>query len=460
MSANQDTHSPSPSVSDFTLQKIIESGMFKSVPGFDPSDFKNGRGVQEELLKLNWPADKLQEIVTAYHAIQTQINETVNKASTWHLRQRLRTNGLFHKFGDSDFNLIGALLKNHSEIIGGHQQLSWLFGNQIHMTSRWVRVQMSQNRHCFQCTIHTKCQNGVHLHNKTIDSFLQALQTRQMFCNITELNFNVSSRLTMQNSRNLDSALCMAAKNCRIRKLVLNGDSGTEAQFEHVVNSKWKLFQNLSSLQVLDITGAVTSGMFKTVLESGLNVPTKVNLITCNLYLEEYMVNFNVTRLSYSTFFKFQSWDYLTDVMTKFPRLQFLHLFGCPRTGGNLLKFSQFMSACTNLRGLTLSVDLLRGIISAVSGYDENGFLTVFGYDENGYHTGRRPSAEKLFDKLVVEIAKCKHLEELTFFVPGFFMDPLPGRLKAIMQSIQSEMPKVQVHCTFEKEDHRKLWGL
>lgn len=449
MSANQDTHSPSPSVSDFTLQKIIESGMFKSVPGFDPSDFKNGRGVQEELLKLNWPADKLQEIVTAYHAIQTQINETVNKASTWHLRQRLRNNGLFHEFRDSGFNLIGALLKKHSEIIGGHQQLSWLFGNQIHMTSRWVRVQMSQNRHCFQCTIHTKCQNGVHLHNKTIDSFLQALQTRQMFCNITELNFNVSSRLTMQNSRNLDSALCMAAKNCRIRKLVLDGNSGTIAQWEKLVNSEWKLFQNLSSLQVLDITGAVTSGMFKTVLESGLNVPTKVNLIRCNLYLEEYMVNFNVTRLSYSSrFFGVQSWDYLTDVMTKFPRLQFLHLFGCPDTGQNLLKFSQFMSACTNLRGLTLSVYLLDRIL------DEFMFTSHLTTEDKTLRI------KKVIHNLTVEIAKCRHLEELTFFVPGFVSDPLSATLKAIMQSIQSEMPKVQVHCFFEEENHRKLWGL
>ena len=250
----------------------------------------------------------------------------------------------------------------------------------------------------------------------------------------------------MQNSRNLDSALCMAAKNCRIRKLVLDGNSGTIAQFEKLVNSEWKLFQNLSSLQVLEITGAVTSGMFKTVLESGLNVPTKVNLNECNLCLEEYMVNFNVTHLSYSTFFNFESWDYLTDVMTKFPRLQFLHLFGCPRTGLKLHKFSQFMSACTNLRGLTLSVFLLDNIvhecmcISHLTAEDK--ILRI----------------KKILHNLAVEISKCRHLEELTFFVPGF-VDPLPRPLKLIMQSIQSEMPKVQVHCTFKNEDHRKLWG-
>lgn len=452
--ASEHTHIPSSDISDDKVAAIIQSQIFASIPGFASCTAKElPNGV--EWVKRNCPADKLERIVTTYDSIQKQVNETAKELSAWFLPQRFKRKGLWSKFGESDFNLMSALIDKHSEIIGGHRVLSMLFINKISSCSKHIRMLMSKHRQSYNAVIHTCYQVSKHglKDDNTFHNLMRMVQVKQTFANIAAVKLHFSHKYSCNDIVNLSNVLRTITMNSHVYELRIYLDSFSEKQLQKLsncINLFSDSFRGLSRLRFLGING-IGGPILERMLSAGLRFPPRL-LLDWKTMKDAGSALSRIHAGVGSVAVKGNlSWSLLRQTMPSFSNM--IHLTLCNhcwdhksetnnmassweahRTG-----FVSMMSVVPKLQSLTIDRQLFHLLNEHIK--SENRGVTGLDHDE--------VVTRKLSDIFVLGIRKCKHLENLTFLIQkifGFYYSKDDSiTLNRIIPLIQEALPGVQV---------------
>ena len=436
------------SVSVSLLTEILQSRVFASIPGFEPC---TSAELHQRVLSLqsSCPADVLQTVATSYHYIRVQVNQAEKSVGLWHLRRRCKLAGLWSNFGHSEFNLVFALIERHSEIIGGDQRLSNLFVDYISPTCKMVRQLMSRNRQCYHAQICMgKSWKYCLKDNATVLEYVQAMKRRHAFSNINSLELHFSPKYSMKNIKDINDALCCAARQSRVEKIILSTESFTDLQrqkFWKWIEKFWTLFQYLPSLKTLVIGSEISDVILKKLLHAGLKMPENLilhTLLKCETHTEYH----EIKQLYFNPIFHTLDWDVLSEQMTMFPNIQNLNVAFSFRIHGGGWKmykqgFCNFIFGLPNLQKLTfcntffsnLHHDAFLNYSEQISKYNQ--ILVI-----------------KLQDLFVSALRSSKKLKELNFqsfpYTANISVETIRDLnifLNEVVRCIQDELPLVQV---------------